>query len=149
MGSWTKSADEGITDEHAAVLCLVNDGGVITASLTHAFPIAYIGSVSDTAADSMVTLIPFIWKAPRTTTASGFAASVCSTSAWTTCCDPGEPIDPDDPGQGDDCLIVHPSMWMAMQEDPTSFSYTAAEAEQADFINMVHRHGADPRYHYL
>ena len=139
MGSWTKSADEGITDEHAAVLCLVNDGGVITASLTHAFPIAYIGSVSDTAADSMVTFNTVYLESPSDN--NGFRirrVGVQHVGVDDPCCDPGEPIDPDDPGQGDDCLIVHSEHVDGdAGGDPTSFSYTAAEAEQADFINMV------------
>ena len=139
MGSWTKSADEGITDEHAAVLCLVNDGGVITASLTHAFPIAYIGSVSDTAADSMVTFNTVYLESPSDN--NGFRirrVGVQHVGVDDPCCDPGEPIDPDDPGQGDDCLMVHSEHVDGHAGgDPTSFSYTAAEAEQADFINMV------------
>ena len=126
MGSWTKSADEGTTDEHAAVLCLVNDGGVITASLTHAFPIAYIGSVSDTATGSIVTFNTVYLESPSDN--NGFRirrVGVQHVGVDDPCCDPGEPVDTDNPGQGSDCLMVHSEHVDGNAGgDPTSFTYT-------------------------
>jgi|GEM_PF-1065969 len=55
MASWPKPFDDGITSDHAAVICVSNTGTAVEVCLYHGFPPTLIGKAVDTSATSILT----------------------------------------------------------------------------------------------
>ena len=141
--TWPKWEDDGTTEEHAAVLCLVNVGGTIEARLFHAFPPTYVGSAVDIGSGAQLTFNSIYLESPSDN--NGFLVrriAAQHVSADLDCCDPGQDI----PEEISDCeFMVHtaradgPSNGGSPNPlDPSlGWTYTPAQGEQGMFFSHL------------
>ncbi|MDA7521100.1 hypothetical protein N8566_00925 [Verrucomicrobia bacterium] len=136
--TWPKLADEGTSDEHAAVLCLVNVDGTLEARLFHGFPVTYIGSGVESGLDVQLSFNSIYLESPSDNT--GFRVRRIAAQhvpVTLDCCEP----DTDTPS---DCILTFydnrdDGPTGGGEPDPlgTGWSYPNAQAEQANFLNDI------------
>ena len=64
LATWPKNADEGTSDDHAAVICITNNGSHVEICLYHGFPAVMIGRAVDRSANPIVSFDTIYLESP-------------------------------------------------------------------------------------
>ena len=87
MANWPKPFDDGTSDEHAAVICITNNGSEVDVCLFHGFPPVMVGRAVDTSGSPIVTFDAVYLESPSDN--SGFNIDnigIQHLPEWMACC---------------------------------------------------------------